>query len=227
MRVEKSRKEHRDHVRAAVQNDLQHHRVHQLSAHVWRCQAPGTWVCGFYVTCAPTIVAVTGDLGGFCLDHFWGKAWVLGSVENRDYFLGKLKPSARDVEPIFYAAEAEQELRELAEGAHGAEPEPEPAADIRMTWEASDYYGNGGLYEAIAYEGAWYEHTSDPERIPEVRDYSHRTLICYEALRWWASQLREGRVLPADPCANFDGDVYAYAGWSRREASDADAERQP
>ena len=177
MRVSEKRREQ---AREYARRDLDKHVITRERFGVWRCAEPGSWINGFYVTWSPGAVIVHGDLGELILVPYKPNAfkWALG-VCRPDYVDYPLEKIARNMKAEEYVPEIADEIVQdyLTNPDYGLTDDQKNG--LELGWEAADRHDERALYDALT------DAAIDHDYEDNVRAFTMRTLVVYQALCWF------------------------------------------
>lgn len=183
-------KEHRQHAKERAAEAFSDHQITTIvdteRVKVFRCQRPGTWIYGFYLTFTPGAILVNGDIGPLLIDRpSGGLNWLHGNgqIINEDYLFSK---SSMANEDDFMPGDAQAWLDDEATDQYGSEAVDE----IRAEWDQSD--------DGVAWDNVVYEATTCDTEFPRFRAHSFNSLFCYEALKWFCAAYHAQQQTKAD-----------------------------
>jgi hypothetical protein len=158
------------------------HVLTKESENIWLCGEPGHSAFYFRLCFVPYHVVFVGDLGcqTYCVNDFNSLRWLLGSVDSRDYVLGKAEhPSS-----TFFLKDA---LAYLAEQKKEYPDEAEQYEEIEAALDNIDEMPPDYLWQK-----AWFDVMGDCEA-PQCTDWDSQMLVQYLALKifcklYWEQQ---------------------------------------
>ena len=150
----------------------------------WRCQKPGSWMYGFYITTIPGSLIITGDLGCLVVSgHYDMLPWCRGSIDSTDYFASKVEReiATHDFAPDILTDWIKEELKNDNISADNREL-LEDALDMGVDSDGPDY---------------WYRHFEDVWQgcdPPNWNDFKPGFLWLRDAIRWFVTNHSETEV---------------------------------
>lgn len=159
----------------------------------WRCQKPGTWVCGFDIVTWPGSLCFTGDMGEYLFQRTDDMvAFMARSARSTSYAAekcvahdGRLREFA---EEVFFQALADR-LNEARENESSGFNEAkdtreieERVQEIRDNFDADQ--SPETAYRAMYESGLW-----DSAELPRCEYYTYHFLWCLEAIKWFCDRV--------------------------------------
>ena len=161
---------------------------------LWRCGKPQSSTYMFYLCSAPNCLMVYGDMGEYMWQrHYDMIPFIRGSVHSLDYFSEKVPRGIKiRTDYLELVDEWFDEVKQsrIDYGEDWTEEHDEELSELKDVWNS---YQDVSEFKTALYSSKLYR---DYEDVPRTEFYTFQYLWIVEALKWFITQLDEGKVLP-------------------------------